>query len=77
MCHKWADCVNTIGGYKCVCRAGTTGGGAANKASAIAAEGHRPPENADDGPVGCRDVQVRFSFLGLVRVLTIAGIQHS
>ncbi len=58
MCHPWADCVNTNGGYKCVCRAGTQGGGAAANATVITTEGHRPPVNVGDGQPGCRDVQV-------------------
>lgn len=63
MCHPWADCINTVGGYKCVCRPGTLGGGAAANRSVIVAEGHRVPDNADDGPPGCRDVQPPSLFV--------------
>lgn len=64
MCHPWADCVNTNGGYKCVCRPGTLGGGAVANRSVIEAEGHRVPANAEDGPdAGCRDVQPPSLFV--------------
>jgi hypothetical protein len=64
MCHPWADCVNTNGGYKCVCRPGTLGGGAVANKSVIEAEGHRVPANAEDGPdAGCRDVQPPSLFV--------------
>ena len=51
-CHKHARCVNTVGSYRCECKAGLTGDGVDHDAKSL-----RRPENEGQGPPGCVDTE--------------------